>query len=80
MNLTAYIRAVKVCLTTNLKSNTKLVVFIFLQVMFQKIRKYIFTEEKVPMYKPVRHTFFRDPKIADILHNEGYYIADFLEE
>lgn len=48
--------------------------------MFQAIKKYFFTEEKLPVYKPVRHTFFKDPKIADILHAEGYYVADFLEE
>jgi len=47
--------------------------------MFHQLGKYLFGQRK-EVYQPIKHTFFRNPEIADQLHEEGYYVADFLKE
>lgn len=48
--------------------------------MFQKLKKYFSSEKEERIYKPVKHIFFRNPEITQALHNQGYYIVDFLNE
>lgn len=48
--------------------------------MFQQVKNIFFRQKRTGDYKALRHTFFRDPAIANQLHEEGYYIADFLGE
>jgi hypothetical protein len=46
--------------------------------MFRQLSQYFLSPKKEREYVPVRHTFFRDSKIAQQLHETGYYVADFL--
>jgi len=48
--------------------------------MLQNFLNRFFLRASPAEYKPVPHTFFRQPEIAKIIHETGYYIADFIEE
>ncbi|MFN8321305.1 MAG: phytanoyl-CoA dioxygenase family protein [Chitinophagales bacterium] len=49
--------------------------------MIEKIIDFFRHPKDEPLvYKPVRHTFFRDQTIAEALHTDGYYVVDFLGE
>jgi len=48
--------------------------------MFRKLIDFFSFSDWPLEYQPVRHTFFRDSKLAEILNHTGYYIADFIGE
>lgn len=48
--------------------------------MFKEIVRFLLSKSREEAYKPMPHTFFRVPEIAKQLHEQGYYIADFINE
>ena len=48
--------------------------------MYNTLLKCFSKTKRILEHKPVMHTVFRDDEIAKQLHDEGYYIAEFLGE
>jgi len=48
--------------------------------MFRQLSKYFGSQKNATRYKPIKHVFFKDPKVAEQLHENGYCVVDFIGE